>query len=97
MKALKRQQRMIKNRESACLSRKKKKEYVSSLESTLSDLNRENQQLKHENAVLREKLALLERERDNVGKPIGFSPNAKKTTALFAILLMLSFNMATVG
>ena len=96
MKALKRQQRMIKNRESACLSRKKKKEYVSSLESTLSDLNRENQQLKQENAVLREKVALLERERENSGKSIGFSSGAKKTTALFAILFMLYFNMGAV-
>jgi regulator of replication initiation timing len=97
VKALKRQQRMIKNRESACLSRKKKKEYVSSLESTLSDLNRENQQLKQENSMLREKLALLERERECAVKPHGFSSNAKNTTAFFAVLLMLSFNMAAVG
>ena len=96
MKALKRQQRMIKNRESACLSRKKKKEYVSSLESTLSDLNRENQQLKQENAMLREKLVVLERERE-ANKSLGFSTNPKKTTAFFAVLLMLSFNMAAVG
>ena len=94
MKALKRQQRMIKNRESACLSRKKKKEYVSSLESALSDLNRENQQLKQENAVLREKVALLEKDASN---RLTISPNTKKTTAFFAVLLMLSFNMATVG
>ncbi|XP_046651329.1 cyclic AMP-dependent transcription factor ATF-6 alpha-like isoform X2 [Daphnia pulicaria] len=97
VKALKRQQRMIKNRESACLSRKKKKEYVTSLESTLSDLNRENQQLKQENAMLREKLALFEREREGANKSLSFGANAKKTTAFFAVLLMLSFNMAAVG
>lgn len=98
VKALKRQQRMIKNRESACLSRKKKKEYVSSLESMLSDLNRENQQLKQENSMLRERVALLERERDSTNKSLGISPNTKKaTTVLCAVLLMLSFNVATFG
>lgn len=46
---MKKQMRMIKNRESACLSRKKKKEYVTTLEYRLSNLENENQHLKSVN------------------------------------------------
>jgi len=84
---------MIKNRESACLSRKKKKEYVTSLEATISDLNKENQKLRQENAFLRDRVMALEKGSGG----FNINSNVKKTTALFAVLLVVSFNMAAIG
>ncbi|EDW61208.2 probable basic-leucine zipper transcription factor J [Drosophila virilis] len=55
-KMYKKQQRMIKNRQSASLSRQKKKEYVVSLETRLTNLEKENYTLKGENLSLRNQL-----------------------------------------
>ncbi|PSN41901.1 hypothetical protein C0J52_06801 [Blattella germanica] len=96
MKAIKRQQRMIKNRESACLSRKKKKEYVTSLENQISELQQENVQLKLENIALKERLTLYE-ENSTWKRPGVFTGNIKKTTAVLAVLLMVSFNVGSLG
>lgn len=53
---------MIKNRESACLSRKRKKEYVTTLEDSLNEAKKENDGLKQENQKLKDKVLVLETE-----------------------------------
>ena len=54
---------MIKNRESACISRKKKKEYVVTLEHQLKALSDENMKLKNENETLKSRIREFESEK----------------------------------
>lgn len=93
LKAFKRQQRMIKNRESASLSRKKKKEYLTSLEASISDLQKENQKLKEENLRLQQRVAGLETECDSLRRSTGRASGRKTTTALFALIFLFSLNL----
>ena len=60
MKAFKRQQRMIRNRESASLSRQRRKEYLENIESRNSQLEAENKELENSNSNLAQQVAFLQ-------------------------------------
>ncbi|EEZ97991.2 cyclic AMP-dependent transcription factor ATF-6 beta [Tribolium castaneum] len=85
-KIIKRHQRKIKNRESACLSRKKKKDYLTSLENQVKDLTTENQQLKLENQQLKERLKKYESNPSQ-------SSNIKTGIVLCMFLFSVAFNL----
>lgn len=84
-----RQQRMIKNRESASLSRKKKKEYLLSLEARLKMALSENEVLKSENGNLKRQLEGLLSE-NTVLKTT--SPK-RRAVCLMVVLVFLVLNV----
>ncbi|XP_037007349.2 cyclic AMP-dependent transcription factor ATF-6 beta isoform X3 [Artibeus jamaicensis] len=92
-KLLKRQQRMIKNRESACQSRRKKKEYLQGLESRLQAVLADNQQLRRENAALRRQLEILWAENSELKLGSG----NRKVVCVMVFLLFIAFNFGPVS
>ncbi|NXO34021.1 ATF6A factor, partial [Locustella ochotensis] len=88
---LRRQQRMIKNRESAFQSRKKKKEYMLGLEARLEAALLENEKLKKENSTLKRQLdevVLEARDCDEISSP------KRRTLCVMVILAFIMLNYA---
>ncbi|NWT00139.1 ATF6A factor, partial [Mionectes macconnelli] len=85
---LRRQQRMIKNRESAFQSRKKKKEYMLGLEARLEAALLENEKLKKENCTLKRQLdeVVLENQKLKVSSP------KRRTLCVMVILAFIMLN-----
>ncbi|XP_041646887.1 cyclic AMP-dependent transcription factor ATF-6 alpha [Cheilinus undulatus] len=84
-----RQQRMIKNRESASLSRKKKKEYLLSLEARLKLALSENEALKCENGNLKRRLEGLLSE----NKVLTATAPKRRAVCLMVVLVFLVLNV----
>ncbi|NWX48583.1 ATF6A factor, partial [Steatornis caripensis] len=90
---LRRQQRMIKNRESAFQSRKKKKEYMLGLEARLEAALLENEKLKKENNTLKRQLdeVVLENQKLKVSSP------KRRTLCVMVILAFIMLNYDLFG
>lgn len=56
LKAILKEHRRIRNRESACLSRQKHKEYISSIKEELKEAHKTIEELRRENRVLKSRL-----------------------------------------
>ncbi|XP_063057082.1 cyclic AMP-dependent transcription factor ATF-6 alpha [Engraulis encrasicolus] len=87
--ASRRQQRMIKNRESACLSRKKKKEYLLTLEARLKVALSENAHLKNENGTLKQQLQGLVSE----NTVLKATAPKRRAVCLMVLVVFLVFNI----
>lgn len=96
MRKYKREQKLVKNRESAYLSRQRKKEHVKNLEACVTELSLMNEKLLLENGSLKQKIQSLEDEnsllRENYSSN-NVKENVKKSTILFGVIFFFMFNI----
>lgn len=87
--------RLIRNRESAIQSRRKKKEHLQKLEVEVNDLRTEVRKLKEENYHLKEKLLAYSSLTCRCARSISskISPAKNTNVMMFALLLMIGFNI----
>lgn len=90
--------RLIRNRESALQSRRKKKEYLQNLEVEVGDLRKEVRKLKDENCQLKAKLLVYSSCRCLSSISSKFSSSTKNASFMFALLIGFSlFNFIPMG
>jgi cyclic AMP-dependent transcription factor ATF-6 beta len=96
-KELIKKQRLIKNRESAILSRKKQKDYVQTLEAKNVELLKENSYLKAENSQLKARLKSYTLLSCRCASTISTKLPSKNATFMLAVLFMFGFNIVPFG
>lgn len=89
--------RLIKNRQSAQISRKKQKEYVQTLEAKNLELSEENCQLKVENFRLKELLNSYSVLQCRCASTLSRKLPPKNAVYLLAVVLMVGFNVLPFG
>lgn len=91
-KALIKQARLIRNRESALMSRRKKKEYLQSLESEVHSLRRENVILREENSLLKSKLKEYGNFTCRCASTLSAKLPNKNASLMLALVFMICIN-----